>query len=375
MVDALLSSLAEVTLLLYAARHIDEDLRYAPPHSRHRFCLTVLVAAGAAMVLSWVARPRVLPVWPHWRELDPTTLEPVAHGPGVLWPVLGQAALSFYAIGVVALSLQWLASHLRLWCVTARVHPVTAGGWRARLDALDPTRRVRLCVGSGFHSPLTWGLFTPVIVLPERALDWPRPQCEWTLRHELAHIRRRDWFGQQVGYLACILCWPVPAVWRLYGDLQLEAERAADDAVLVAGARAVDYGEWLLRESAAPATAATVAIHGETDLAVRLRHLLNPYGARSPSTSGTLTAVLLGLVVAQPLVHLRLGRLAIDPLILTVPREAVAQPAVERAPRPSLKLVRELTVVAERSSVPRPSRPPDALHQPIPPPLTALRRD
>jgi Zn-dependent protease with chaperone function len=63
--------------------------------------------------------------------------------------------------------------------------------------------------------------------------------------HELAHVRRGDWVSQCFARAICALYWFHPLVWVAWRQLQLEAERACDDAVL-ACAEATDYANQLV---------------------------------------------------------------------------------------------------------------------------------
>lgn len=94
--------------------------------------------------------------------------------------------------------------------------------------------------------PMTFGWLRPAILLPADAEDWLAGRREAALRHELSHIRRRDWLWHTLATLACALYWPNPLVWLAARHLRAESERACDDAVLVSGARPSKYAGHLL---------------------------------------------------------------------------------------------------------------------------------
>ena len=58
-------------------------------------------------------------------------------------------------------------------------------------------------------------------------------------------------FFQLVAKFACVLFWFNPLVWIGLRRLRLECERACDDAVVHAGARASDYAKELVEIAAA----------------------------------------------------------------------------------------------------------------------------
>jgi beta-lactamase regulating signal transducer with metallopeptidase domain len=123
--------------------------------------------------------------------------------------------------------------------------------------------RVVAVTGAAHAMPMTWGIVTPRLLLPESANAWPRARLHAVLRHELAHIRRRDPFWQLVGETACALHWFNPLAWHAARRLRVEREHACDDAVLMAGARASDYASELLeiaRTLRSPRAASLAAI-------------------------------------------------------------------------------------------------------------------
>lgn len=105
---------------------------------------------------------------------------------------------------------------------------------------------VRLLRTTRRPMPMTWGVRRPVILLPESADEWSAERRAVVLLHELAHIRRRDTVTLALGQLARSLYWFQPIMWLAVQRLRAEAERACDDLVLRAGARASSYAEHLL---------------------------------------------------------------------------------------------------------------------------------
>jgi WD40 repeat protein/beta-lactamase regulating signal transducer with metallopeptidase domain len=107
----------------------------------------------------------------------------------------------------------------------------------------DVALRESVAIGS----PLTLGLFRPVILLPASRRHWPVEQRALVLTHELAHVRRRDFLAGLVAELASCLCWFHPLVRWIAGRLRLEQEFAADACVASAADDATDYIRCLAR--------------------------------------------------------------------------------------------------------------------------------
>ncbi len=90
-------------------------------------------------------------------------------------------------------------------------------------------------------SPMTWGAFRPVVLLPSGWLDESDDSHEMMLLHELSHIRRWDYPIHQLAQVLSALHWPNPLVWLARRQMLTERERACDDVVLQNGIRPSDY--------------------------------------------------------------------------------------------------------------------------------------
>jgi hypothetical protein len=179
-------------------------------------------------------------------------------------------------------------------------------------DRFRGARRVVLLRGHATASPMTWGVFRPVILLPAGAETWSRAQLNAVLMHELAHVRRWDCLTQMLARLASAVYWFNPLVWIAARRLRLESERACDDFVLQSGARASDYAAYLLevargfRSTPWLATAA-VPMARPSQLEGRLRAILDKTTTRSVLTRRAACLLLAGgALVMLPLSTARL---------------------------------------------------------------------
>lgn len=94
---------------------------------------------------------------------------------------------------------------------------------------------------------MTWGTVAPVVLLPPEALEWSDAVLLAALRHEGAHIARKDHFSAWLTQIACAIYWPNPLVWSAYRSLRLAQEQSADDSVLRMGTPAENYADQLLK--------------------------------------------------------------------------------------------------------------------------------
>lgn len=126
-------------------------------------------------------------------------------------------------------------------------------------------RRVLVAITDAYEVPVTFGLRPAVVLLPTGCLTWSDQTVVAALRHELAHVARRDWLWQVVGLLACALFWFHPLVWLVAREQRRTAEVAADADAVVAGTRPSTYARALL-EVAIGQSSATA--HGRASVAL-----------------------------------------------------------------------------------------------------------
>lgn len=146
----------------------------------------------------------------------------------------------------------------------------------------------------------------PMILLPASAADWPEERLEMVLRHELAHVRRRDLLWRLAGTLACCLYWFHPLAWWAAAQQRKDSEMSCDDQVL-SNCSSEQYATGLVavaREAAGHRTpAAVMAMAKPRELEGRLLAVLD--GTRRRQAASTLTVITtlaLGLLTVSPLV-------------------------------------------------------------------------
>jgi beta-lactamase regulating signal transducer with metallopeptidase domain len=152
--------------------------------------------------------------------------------------------------GFVLILLPVLVAHLRLRRIASSARLVTRGKWIETLERARNrgkiSRRVTLLESGDAAMPMTWGVFSPVLLLPAGADAWPEWKRRNILLHELAHVERFDCLSQMIAQIACALYWFNPLVWVVARRMRVERELACDDRVIGAGSRASDYAAHLL---------------------------------------------------------------------------------------------------------------------------------
>ncbi|HET9767290.1 MAG TPA: M56 family metallopeptidase, partial [Thermoanaerobaculia bacterium] len=218
---------------------------------------------------------------------------------------------ALWVAGIVAVLLWCLAGHLGLRRLARGATPLGGAEWAALLaDAAARTgvrRPVELRVSTTVGTPVTWGAWRPLVVLPAAASSWPVERRRAALLHELAHVARYDYLAQLGGTLACALYWFHPAAWMAVRRLRLESERACDDRVLASGASPEEYAAQLLevaRGAGALRTAGAALAIGmarPSTLEGRLLAVLDESVPRRTTTpGGRLAAGLVAAIVLVP---------------------------------------------------------------------------
>jgi TonB family protein len=99
---------------------------------------------------------------------------------------------------------------------------------------------------SRLGQPVTFGLFKPVVLLPD-SLPALRPSLQRAvLAHELWHVRRRDWAWVLAEETIRAILWFNPAVWWLVSQVQSSREEVVDELTVKATNARKAYLEALL---------------------------------------------------------------------------------------------------------------------------------
>ena len=146
------------------------------------------------------------------------------------------------------------------------------------------SRYVRALVVRDATTPMAMGWLRPLLLVPVSLLaDMDPVGLEALLAHELAHIRRHDYFVNVVQCVVEILLFYHPAVWWISRRVRTERELCCDDEAVQWCEDPLLYAETLTRlnelrsETLSPALAA-----GGGELMFRIKRLLIP--ALKPST-------------------------------------------------------------------------------------------
>ena len=229
-----------------------------------------------------------------------------------------------------AAPINWAMVLLLLWSAGAGVAVLQIGVcwaamWRVRraarpiedreLDSLAPAvgidHPVDLLEAGAGSMPMAFGLLRPAVFLPAEAASWSAERRQMVLLHELAHVRRGDLATHLLAKAALSLYWWNPLAWRAWREFLKERERATDDLVLQAGARASDYAGHLLEIArtmqASPRIGwAAVSMARPSQLEGRLLAILDSGVNRgAPGRNALIAAAALAVILVAPFAAMR----------------------------------------------------------------------
>ena len=225
-----------------------------------------------------------------------TTLLPWVDG---LW-LLGVLALSIRSFGG-----WWYLRRLRLASIAEP--PATVLGAFQRISAcFGLTRDVALRLSHAIDSPMTIGAMRAIVLLPLSAITSLGPdELEVVLAHELAHVRRADFFWNILQTIAETLFFFHPAVWWINARIRHERELCCDDLALTVCPNPITYASALYRleEHRSRHLRLAMALDGHQShqtLLMRIARILGEPMTRIPSRRFrpfSLAAAIAGLIV------------------------------------------------------------------------------
>ncbi len=112
-----------------------------------------------------------------------------------------------------------------------RAVPLEGTAAEAWLAAHPAKRKLRLRTLTGLSSPLTYGVFHPVILLPE-GLNPAEESAAFALEHEYVHARRLDALWKLLLALTLAVHWFNPCVWLMWFLANRDLELSCDEEVL-----------------------------------------------------------------------------------------------------------------------------------------------
>ncbi len=220
--------------------------------------------------------------------------------------------------GVLALSVRSLGGwwYLRRLCLASTTEaPCAVREVFQRISTtLGLHRAITLRLSNAIDSPITMGTLRAIVLLPLSAVTSLGPdELEVVLAHELAHVRRADFFWNIVQTIAETVFFFHPAVWWMSSRIRHERELCCDDLALEICPNPFAYANALVRleEQRSRHLRLAMALDGHQShqtLLTRIARILGEPMTRIPARRlrpFSLAAALTGLVVlCLPVPHL-----------------------------------------------------------------------
>jgi len=244
--------------------------------------------------------------------VNQTVTEPLTLAAMLPW-IDGLWFIGVFALSVRSLGGWWYLRRLRLAATIEAPSSVRVAFQRIS-DTLGLHRAITLRLTEAIDSPMTMGTLRAIVLLPLTALTSLGPEeLEVVLAHELAHVRRADFFWNILQTVAETLFFFHPAVWWISARIRQERELCCDDLALEICPNPFAYANALVRleEQRSRHLRLAMALDGHQShqtLLTRIARILGEPMTRIPSRRlrpFSLAAAFTGLVVlCLPVPHL-----------------------------------------------------------------------
>ena len=282
---------------------------------------TALVNPGLVFQVLGIARADATP------QTVSSAGAPTSPGNPTWRPDLMRWLIGIWAAGAALALAQMLVAYAALIRLRRAARPFPDRDLaRALAQAMGIGHEVEVLETASGTMPMTFGFLRPSVLMPAGFCQWSEERRRMVLLHELAHVRRGDVATHLMARTALSLNWWNPLAWTAWREFLKERERATDDLVLSAGARASEYAGHLLdvarsMQSVPAIASAAVAMSRRSQLEGRLLAILDSGVNRKPAgRTAPALAALLAVILAAPFAAMR----AQDRIIRTDPPEVEA---------------------------------------------------
>jgi len=177
---------------------------------------------------NWQTRQEFVHV-PMW---DEQLIHNIAGEPNVYPPAAVSPLAVVWLVGVLVSALFFASQHIKWrkeFMVSLPIENEFVIEWlkKHRLN-----RQIQIRVSDRIATPLTYGILSPVILMPKNTNWKDEKAIEYVLAHEFVHIKRFDALTKFVA--AAVLCvhWFNPLVWAMYVLFNRDMEISCDESVI-----------------------------------------------------------------------------------------------------------------------------------------------
>jgi TonB family protein len=197
-------------------------------------------------------------------------------------PEIYLALMALWILGSAGLTVLWWRRRRRFLRVIQASSGPTHGREVEALQrihsAISIRRATRLVLSTDVLEPGVWGVWQPIIVLPQDLADQlSDAELETVLLHELVHVNRRDNLVSHLQVMLCSLFWFYPIAWIINRKLLAEREQACDEEVLSLGHSSDRYAAslWKVFQFCLGQDVAGVSLATGSNLKARIEKIMN----------------------------------------------------------------------------------------------------
>jgi beta-lactamase regulating signal transducer with metallopeptidase domain len=218
--------------------------------------LTYGMAVGALMLSSLSTLATFLYLWTRPEEILSLSVDSMNSSPALDWEgLLAQGifwteqnlslVVNFWLLGAILFLFRLISQFAEIRNLRKTSLPFENLEIQTLTDRLVATlgisRKIEIRTTGKAHSPLTFGVMTPVILLPFALVFQLSPaHLEAVIAHELAHVKRNDYLSNLLLSTLEVLFFFHPCYWWMSQTVKELRENAADELALKAGISATD---------------------------------------------------------------------------------------------------------------------------------------
>ena len=159
------------------------------------------------------------------------TTQGAVHSPADISPSVSMWFIVWCA-GIILTALFFVISYLHCLIEFRTALPVNNHYVEKWLAERPLKRPIWVRQSDRILTPLTYGIFRPVILMPKK-MDWKNEkQLQYVLSHEYVHVYRYDTVTKLIATLALCIHWFNPFVWVMYILFNRDIELACDESVI-----------------------------------------------------------------------------------------------------------------------------------------------
>ena len=223
--------------------------------------LTYGMAVGALMLSSLSTLATFLYLWTRPEEILSLSVDSMNSSPALDWEgLLAQGifwteqnlslVVNFWLFGAILFLFRLISQFAEIRNLRKTSLPFENLEVQTLTDRLIATlgipRKIEIRTTGRTHSPVTFGVMTPVILLPAALVFQLSPaHLEAVIAHELAHVKRNDYLSNLLLSTLEVLFFFHPCYWWMSQTVKELRENAADELALKAGISSTDLANAL----------------------------------------------------------------------------------------------------------------------------------